>query len=644
MAKSAAAMRLLGMAAALWLPSAALHAAEAAPLPLEVPRPANDSAAGEAYLPNKGLSVSTEVGFGIFQGTCLACHGKPEFEKAPSPAQLRSFSPERIYAALTSGVMKPVGDTLSDTQRKIVAQAVSGKLFGATPEGDALHMGHGCSANAPLATSAALPGWNGWGNGPGNERFQNVQAAGLDADSVPRLKLKWAFGLPSATSSYSQPTVMLGRVFVGSDTGYIYSIDAQSGCVYWSFLADGGVRNAVTIARLPGRGPARYAAFFGDLKANVYGIDAQSGALLWKQHVDENYTTRITAPPAYHDGRLFVPVSSWEEFAARTLDYPCCTSVGSIVALDAATGRQAWKTYVIPQRPQPTRRNSKGVQQYGPAGGSVWNTPAVDARRHAIYFGTGDGTTFPAVPTSDAVMALDMRDGHLLWSYQVTPNDSYLVGCQREGVTDNCPEVEGPDWDIPVSPILTRLANGHEIVVVATKPGDVLALDPARGGRLLWRTNVNGPLADPKAPLGTPRPPGIMWGGAVSGGRVYYGLTVGGKVAAMDLRDGTAAWQAQVISSKDPVSMAAPATAIPGVIFLGASTGQISAIASADGRLLWSYDTNRDFDTVNGVPAHGGTIGSPGVTVAGGSVYVASGYSVLGRSLAGNVVLAFAVE
>jgi polyvinyl alcohol dehydrogenase (cytochrome) len=384
--------------------------------------------------------------------------------------------------------------------------------------------------------------------------------------------------------------------------------------------------------------------YFGDLKATVYGIDAQTGEQIWKQHVDDNYTTRITAPPAYYKGRLFVPVSSWEEFAARSLDYSCCTSVGSVVALDAVTGAQAWKTYVIDKRPEPTRLNSRGIQQYAPAGGSVWNTPAVDARRNAIYFGTGDATTFPAVKTSDAVMAVDMTDGHVLWSYQATPEDSFLVGCMRDGITDNCPEVEGPDWDIPASPILTKLPGGADVVILATKPGDVLALDPAQHGKLLWRTNVNGPLADPKTPFGAPRAPGILWGGAVLDGRVYYGLTSGGKLAAMNLGSGKTEWLAQILSSPDPVSLAAPATAIPGVLFLGSSDGHVFAASSKDGAVLWSYDTNREFDTVNKVPAHGGSIGSPGVAVAGGMIFVSSGYSVLGRSLAGNVVLAFAAD
>ena len=150
-------------------------------------------------------------------------------------------------------------------------------------------------------------------------------------------------------------------------------------------------------------------------------------------------------------------------------------------------------TRVIAQPSQPTRKNSKGVQQYAPAGGSVWNTPAVDPRRGAIYFGTGDATTFPPAPTADSVMALDMKTGAVRWSYAVQHGDSYLVGCQDPGQrTDNCPDVQGPDWDIPASVILKRLRNGRRVIVVGTKPGDILALDPDRQGALVWRMNIRG--------------------------------------------------------------------------------------------------------------------------------------------------------
>jgi polyvinyl alcohol dehydrogenase (cytochrome) len=371
------------------------------------------------------LGSATEFGFAIFQQKCIACHGNPAFERAPPPAALNQYPPERIYESLTTGVMATViGNQLSDAEKRSVSESISGQRLGAAGGGEAELMPNRCEANPSLAKSAKIPAWNGWGADVQNTRFQSAKAAGLNASDVSQLKLKWAFGLPNSTSAYAQPAVVFGRVFVGSDTGYIYSLDAKTGCVYWSFKAKHGVRNAMTVAPIKGQGATRYAVYFGDIKANAYAIDAQTGKQLWTTHVEENFTNRITAAPTFHEGRLYVPISSWEEFSAADLNYECCKSVGAVAAVDANTGQMLWKTYVIPERPKPLFKNSKGTQQWGPAGGSVWNSPTVDPKRHAIYVGTGDATTFPAVETSDAVMALDMDSGKVLWFYQVHKNDA----------------------------------------------------------------------------------------------------------------------------------------------------------------------------------------------------------------------------
>ena len=134
---------------------------------------------------------------------------------------------------------------------------------------------------------------------------------------------------------------------MGTDIGQVYSLDAATGCVHWSFHAQSAVRNAPVLGP-GGNGPVVY---FGDLKANVYALDARSGALLWTTRVETHLTDRVTAAPAIYNGRLYVPISSWEEYAARSLDYGCCTSVGAVAALDAASGRHLWKTYVIAGQP-----------------------------------------------------------------------------------------------------------------------------------------------------------------------------------------------------------------------------------------------------------------------------------------------------
>ena len=289
--------------------------------------------------------------------------------------------------------------------------------------------------------------------------------------------------------------------------------------MYWSYQSRAGVRNAMTIGPIRGHSPVRYAVYYGDLKANVYALDAQTGRLLWRRKVEQQYSARVTAAPAFYRGRLYVPVSSWEEIAAATADYPCCRAVGSVVALNADDGRRIWKTYVIPGRPRPAGRNAAGIQRWAPAGGSVWNTPTIDPRRHAVYFGTGDATTYPAAPTSDSVMAVDMDSGRRLWSYQVFHNDSFLVGCPLRDKPGNCPRVQGPDYDIP-APVILRSAGDRDLLLVGTKPGDILALDPDRKGEPVWRVNVHGPLASgvPKwSAEGTKSSAsGVLWGGSAT--------------------------------------------------------------------------------------------------------------------------------
>ncbi len=582
--------------------------------------------------------LGTEAGFGVFQQHCTSCHGNPDApQRAPSPSTLRQLAPEKIYEALTTGTMKVQARRLSDEEKRRVAESLSGRPFGSAQSGDAKNMPNHCSSN-PAFDFSSGPAWNGWGADIDNTRFQGKP--GLTAEQVPRLKLKWAFGYPNGISAAGQPTMVTGRVFVGTDIGYVYSLDAATGCVYWSFQAKASVRNAISVGPVAGSEPAKYAAYFGDAKANVYAVDAASGESLWTTHVEDHFTARITGAPTLNDGRLYVPVSSFEEFAAESADYPCCTFRGSIVALDAGTGRQVWKTYVIPDQPKPTRKNSQGMQQFAPAGASVWNSPTVDVERHAIYFGTGDSETEPAVKTSDAIMALDMNTGEVLWTFQATENDSYLVGCPGLGKKrpDNCPKVEGPDWDFGASPILRTLPDGRRILVAAQKSGNIFGLDPDRHGALLWKVNVES-----KHPRQNPV---LVWGGAADEQNAYFGLTSGGMVA-IRLADGARQWFTPMVAKgfgSERAGMAAAATVIPGAVFVGGWDGTLHALSTADGRRLWEFKAARKFTTVNKVAAKGGSFGAPGPTVAGGVVLVGSGYGVFGDDIPGNVLLAFSIE
>jgi polyvinyl alcohol dehydrogenase (cytochrome) len=583
----------------------------------------------------------TESGIAIFQQHCMACHGNANVPQAPAPSAIREMTPERIYEALTNGTMKAYGATLTDDQRRMTATFLSGRPLGSLTQGDAKDMPNRCASNPPMADPSAGPSWNGWGGASvANTRFQSVEAAGMTAADVPKLKLKWAFGYPNGLSAFSQPAIVSGRVFVATDIGYVYSLDAKTGCVYWSYQTKGSMRTAPSVAPVKGRGATKYAVYVGDIHANIYGLDAQDGHLLWVTHVDDHFISRITGAPTAYNGRVYVPLSTSEEYQASSLDYPCCTFRGALIALDGSTGEKVWKTFTVDE-PKPTRKNSKGVQQYAPSGASIWSAPTVDVKRNAIYVGTGDGQSRPVPETTDAIVAFDLDTGKIRWVYQVQADDAYVGGCSGPTRTDNCPDPNGPDLDIGNSPILQTLPDGKSVVVAGTKDAYVVALDPDQKGKLLWKVNVvDPPPGSANSLFALLR--GIVWGGAADSRNVYYGVQAGGMVK-VDLATGKRLWYSTFAKPGSRSSNSAAATAMPGVAFVAGSDGKLRALSTDDGKVLWEFDTARAFETVNKVPAKGGAINSIGPSIAGGMLFVGSGYGVVGTA-AGNVLLAFSTE
>jgi polyvinyl alcohol dehydrogenase (cytochrome) len=490
-----------------------------------------------------------------------------------------------------------------------------------------------CPANTPFDPGKGAS-WIGWGADLANTRFQDSKEAQIAASDVPRLKLKWAFGFPGAKSVYGQPSVVGGRVFVGVDTGAVYSLDAATGCVFWTFQADSGVRSAVTFHRIE----ARSVALFGDGKGNAYAVDAVTGRQIWKTQVDSHASARITGGIKVFEGRVYVPVASGEEGAGPNRNYACCTFRGSVVALDAATGKQVWKTYTIAEEPKPVGKNANGVQRFAPAGGGVWNSPTIDPARHALYIGTGDAYTEPAPDTTDAIMALDLTTGKILWSVQDTGKDTWLAGCTGATPPENCPKELGPDHDFGSPPILKTLPNGRTILVAGQKSGNVWAHDPDRKGAVIWKTA----LVNNTSEFGGK----IVWGGAADDQNAYFGLGPGG-IAAVQLRDGERKWftmpELAAAMAQHP-GHEGPLTAIPGVVFSGGWDGVLRALSAADGKILWQYNTIQEFTTVNGVAAKGGSMGAAGPVVAGGMLLVPSGYVGVRQGIPGNVLLALAAQ
>jgi len=618
----------------------------------------------------------------VFGQACAKCHamagttkngatgaaatGANGVSRAPSEQTLEQMTPEAIYAAVTTGVMAPAAKNLTDRQKRDLAEYLGGRPLDLSNSGSAESMRNRCTANPAFEDSASAAAWNGWSTGRDNARFQPAASANLTADQVPQLKLKWAFGFPNASTMYGQPTIVGPRVFIGSESGYVYSLNAEIGCVYWSYHAKSGVRTSPVIGPLSKTQSVmhfetwqqgahitedvEYAAYFGDMRGNVYAVDARTGKLLWTRKVTTHEYARISNGPALYEHRLYVPISATEEVFSADPHYSCCTFRGSVVALDADTGKVLWKSYTIPEAPRPVKKNSLGTQLYAPAGAAVWNTPAIDPEQHALYVGTGDAYTEPAPKTSDAVVAFDLRTGKMLWSYQTEANDAWMVGCVPE-TTENCPKDLGTDHDIGSSPILLKLKSGKRILLATPKSGEVFALDPDKRGALLWKTSLINTIA--------PNNGEIAFGGATDGDTFYVPLQ-DGRFAALDPSNGKILWDVRLqplsdLGKKTPngenrtkaglrFGQSAAATLIPGAVFTEGWDGFIRALSTSDGKVIWQFNTARDFKTVNGVAAKGGSMGGPGAVVVNGMVYVGSGYANVGGGMPGNVLLAFAAE
>jgi polyvinyl alcohol dehydrogenase (cytochrome) len=602
---------------------------------------------------SKEPGVQQSEGAAVYETSCASCHDGGAAQ-APRLEVLHQMAPERVVEALLYGSMRPQGKLLRQAQQLAVARFVAGKDFGAEDQQVRL-----CSdAPGVFVENSANGHWNGWGASPDNRRFQSTEAAGLAAADVPKLRLKWAFALPFVTRMFSQPTIVGGRIFIGGRSRKVHALDAKSGCAYWVFEATANVRGAVSVGPRPGSDPQSYAAFFVDVRANAYSVDAETGRLLWKTKVDESPVARATGSPLLHEGRMYVPLTASEDYLGAFPNYECCKSRGGVVAIDMREGTRIWKSETVTEPARPTRKNSRGTQLWGPSGAGVWSSPTLDTKLKRIYIATGNNYSDPATKTSDAVLALDLETGKIRWSRQFTENDAYNMSCLgTSGTRINCPQAKGPDLDFGASPILTVLPSGKRVLLAGQKSGMLHAMDPDDGGKLLWQVRVGtgGYLG------------GIQWGPAADGENVYVALSdvgrrsthdttevrsfsldseVGGGMFAYQIATGEEIWHQLPVPCGDrphcSPAQSAAVSVIPGVVFSGSMDGHIRAYSTQDGKVVWDFDTARKFETVNGLKGRGGSLDTAGPTIAGGMVFVNSGYGQWG-GMPGNVVLAFSV-
>ena len=587
----------------------------------------------------------------LYKQYCQQCH-EGQVARAPHREVMSRLPANLVLHSLSVGKMRMQGWVRTIAERRALSEWITGKKIKDTDE----TVGGFCEDTpGEFSVADGAPQWNGWGVDNTNSRFQSAENAGIPVDQVPQLKVKWVFGLPMDFRA-SQPTVVGGRVFVGSLQGRIYSLDAKTGCLYWSVKTDGGVRSTMVVDSLPGTNPPRYVVYVGDASANMYALDARTGKQLWKVDVDDHPLATITGTPKTLGNRLYVSTTALEELAGADPNYECCTFRGKMMALNRFNGKLVWRAYTL-DAPQPTRKNAIGVQLWGPSGASIWSSPALDPERNRMYVTTGDNYSDPASLTSDAVVAFDLRTGEFLWAKQFTAGDAWNVGCEQTDDT-NCPQARGPDLDFASSPILRILSDGRRIILAGQKSGVMHAIDPDRKGEILWQQRVGkGGLIG-----------GIQWGSAADAKQVYVALSdigvttvpdsdigfdttldssVGGGMFAYDIETGERKWYIPPPGCGDrkqcSPAQSAAVSAMPGVVFSGSIDGHLRGYATNSGEVVWDYNADQEYESTNGVKTRGGSFDGPGPTIVDGMVYVNSGYGFQG-GMGGNALIAFSVD
>jgi len=487
-----------------------------------------------------------------------------------------------------------------------------------------------------------------------NSRSQPAEAL-IGSANAQRLTVKWVFTTGADVSA--TPTVSGHDVFFPDWAGNLFAVNKDTGQLIWSHkISDyDGVSGAISR-----NSPAIHGddVIVGDIEAgfgphngaNIIAADRRTGAKHWITQVDSHVSAVITGSPVVFGNVVYVGISSQEE-ALALLDNPapippypiyhCCTFRGSVVALDANTGKLLWKTYVMPDN---------GGNTGGYSGGAIWQPPAIDPIRHQLYIGTGNNYSAPQSvldcetqaiadhnPDADCTapddffetaLALDLDDGHIRWSKRLQDYDVWTVPCIVSGL-GTCPSPKGPDYDLGGSG--PNILPGLGLVGFGQKSGVYWALN-LDNGDVRWRTQVG-----PGGNTG-----GIQWGTATDGWRVYVAITNGNQMPYTLVPSGQqitwGAWSALNAFTGKPIWQTADPTVgaidmgsvsvANGVMYAGSQSGSMYALDAATGKILWSF-------------ASGGTV-LDGPSIVDGTVYWGSGYNNPGTP--NNKLYAFGIE
>ncbi len=541
---------------------------------------------------------------GAFENGCAVCHdnspvGRPisggtAAANMPSRFDIQQMDSDELLVVLNRPIAAHDENDrfrIFDTEEKkrAVIELVTGKPFGGVAHREASAMPNQCARPINLDNWEDQPSWNGWDPELGVHRFVSEEDGGITVEDIPKLQLKWVFAMPDASvANWSQPSVVGGALFMTSDNFFVYALNANTGCVHWSYRAQTAVRGAVKIGPVDDVPGVRYGAYFGDMSGVVYGVNAETGEEMWTMRADDHPQAKITSAVRLDSSgdRLYVPVASWEEQPGSYVEYECCTFQGSVVAVDVKTGEKVWQTYAFPERPRPLNKtNSAGTPLFGPAGAGIWSSLTIDEKRRAIYAPTGNcnitehfgvGNVSFDGGACDSILAIDMDTGRRLWMTNLLPasSDRDEGGCGRgpERLV-NCPGyIQGPGDDVNQA-ILLDLPSGRRVLLGVQESGRITALDPDNDGAVLWVAQAGDRLGIN----------GSAWGGASDGELFYRPLIyrdTTGAVAALRVTTGERVWYTELPKLEDcdlpgfgscSSGITAAATAVPGAVFTGSS-------------------------------------------------------------------------
>lgn len=646
---------------------------------------------GEVAVAEHGAEAAGEhPGKSVYDQWCASCHNNGGQSGAPSLEAIRQLNRATVKYALELGYMK--------IQAKDVPADDLAQLIDWMPASEGTNDAWIDAARCPIKSrEVRLDGAprtsTTFGVTNDANRAQTAEQAGLTRDQMKDLDVAWVVAFPQTPTMRSQPVVIGDTLFIAAtDSGRLYALDTNTGCVKWHYVSEMTLRSSLTFAEATGTSPA--AIIMGDAAGFVHAVNARTGGKLWLSNARLNEYNRITGAPVVHDGKVITPVSAIEVNYAGADDYECCKGQGAVIAFDLATGRKLW-TGTTMEEAKPTRLGRTGTQQWGPSGAIIWSTPVIDPKRNVAYAGTGENVSWPATDTSDAIIAYDLDTGDKRWVFQATKADIWNYACGRRGANCDWPgEYHSPDHDFGATSMLVKRSDGSELVIAGQKSGVVWALNPDNG-QLVWSNKVGRGSANG----------GVHWGMAFDGTRIFVPNNDSNRPAAPDenpawgpgihalnamtgeiewsyktnQRDCGAEmpvaqaytpateWRIQPVSAPvlptPRVAAPAPAATTPssppqrpvvcrlgmspaplvvdGAVVTGTTQGMLRIFDGKTGEVLFEYMTNREFpDTVNGVRGHGGGLDSAPYIAGDGTLFVQSGYARFGEP-PGNVLIAF---